>query len=109
MESEIFYIGDDWEIPFQYKEGDSVFDISTLSEIKACFKGATANIEVLLTATEITVTSGPSGTGVITFPKTKTINAKKGKFDLTVIRTASTGKEKTNVLEKYLDIRERGC
>ena len=109
MESEEFYIGDDWEIPFQYKEGVNVFDISTLSEIKACFKGATANIEVLFSAGEITVTSGPSGTGIITFPKTKTIGAKKGKFDLTVIRTSTGGKEKTNVLKQYLDIRERGC
>lgn len=105
----ILYKGDAWEIPFSYTKENDVFDITNISEIKSCFKGVSAEVEVLLSSGEIVVTSLLGGKGVINVPSSKTVDIKKGIQDLVVIRTDNTGKPFTNVVDELLDIRERPC
>lgn len=106
----IFYKGDDWEIPFSYQKDGDVFDITDITEIKSCFKADDGTtIEVTLTGAEITVTSPLGGNGLITVPSAKTDLVKASIQPLTVVRTNNTGKQFTNVVDKFLDIQKRPC
>lgn len=109
--SETVYKGDDWEIPFQYTQDGDPYDITSITEIKACLaaQDGGAAIEVTLTGGEITVDSALAGKGTINVPKAKSALVKKGNLDLIVIRTDNTSKERTNKLLKYLIVEDRGC
>lgn len=103
------YKGDDWALDFQYKKNGNAMDITGATEIKACVKGDSSDVVVLLSATEITITNAPAGIGVINFSSTKTLLTKKGKQDLQVTLTDANAKETTLILEDFLEIIERNC
>ena len=106
----ILYTGDDWIIPFSYSKDNDVYDITNITEISSCFKAADGSIiSVLLSVGEIVISSALGGKGTITVPKGKTMLIKPSTQSLTVIRTDSTGKEFTHVIEDLLEITKRPC
>lgn len=103
------YRGDDWKFDFQFTEDGDAKDITGFQSIRSCVKGDSGSIEVTSVNNEITIENSFSGKGTIKFPKTKTINAKKGKQNLLVEITDSDGDVTTVVLEEYLEIMTKDC
>ena len=106
----VLYKGDDWSIKFQYTLDSDPFDITTLTEITACFKATDGTkVEVKKSDAEIVLTNAVAGKGEIKFTKVKSALVKKSEnLTLVVVRTDAGGLEKTNEVEGY-EIKERDC